>query len=92
MEKLKIETPLGTLYAAPSGDQLFYPGIVVGLERDGHCAEFVLVEVGNTSDESYNGLNVHVWNLDKNVWNSDPCFEIGAMPEQVNEMIKGVEE
>ena len=88
MTKLEIQTPLGTLYAVPSADQENYPGIVIGIQRDGYTADFVLVEVGNTGYKEDDGVNVHVWKLDKHVWDFGPCFDMVSSVEEVEEAIK----
>lgn len=80
-----VETPAGTLYAVPSGDQNYYPGIVIGLKKDGAEAEFVLVEV----DKETGNLALHVWNFDESVWDADPVYEQGATPEEITKMLKG---
>lgn len=91
MQKLKVETPVGTLFAAPSGDQQCWPGIVVGIERDGKTAEFVLVEVGNTPVDM-GTLCTRVWSMDQFVWCDDPVYEQGITSEEVTEMLEGAVE
>ena len=89
MNKCAVQTPIGCIYAVPSGDQQNYPGIVIGLERDGKTAEFVLVECCKNDEELTGNLNLHVWNMDQFVWNSDPVYEQSATPEEVTEMMEG---
>ena len=80
MEKTTVETKLGTLYATFRHDN-DYPGILIGLERNGVYYEFAWVEVDQYGDEEPT-MKIHVFDTECD----DPVFDKNITEDELKKM------
>lgn len=90
---LAVETSLGTIIARESPDTKYYPGIWLGIERNGRRMEYLVMDVDEVSDEP--SMGIHVWPFG-DPW-EDPVYSsprataeeldkgIGMLPKEVHD-------
>lgn len=76
-----VATKLGNLYAEAIENRQ-YPGIKIGLERNGVRYEFAWLEVDQSDDDEKPVMKAHVFNTT----NDDPVFDINITEEQIKEL------
>lgn len=76
-------TDLGTLYAFPCGDSE-YPGIMIGLERNGVRYEFAWVEVDQWDNDEDPVMKIHVFDTE----GDEPVYDLNINADALNKMYK----
>lgn len=80
MEEM-ISTKLGNLYAKPINDRN-YPGIMIGLERNGVRYEFAWVEVDQYKENDKPIMKIHVFGVE----DDDPIYDANFNERQLKEL------
>lgn len=80
---VRNETKLGTLYAYACNDS-DYPGILVGLERNGIRYEFAWVEVDQWSEDDPPVMKIHVFDTEKD----DPVYDLNIKEHELKKQYR----
>ena len=76
-----ISTKLGNLYEKPIND-FNYPGIMIGLERNGLRYEFAWLEVDQSDENEKPIMKVHAFDTRSD----DPVFDLNISEEYIKEL------